>query len=151
LGVAHFVPVVSTRSVVRPPSKMLRKYDRWRKIIQEAAEQSGRGLLPTLSDPLEFDAALDAASGIKFLPWEEKLRESNAALGSALHHYMDCAAQADEISLLIGSEGGFEAAEVNAARARGWQIVSLGPRILRAETAALAAVTVVMDRLGEMA
>lgn len=151
LGVKHFVPFVSTRSIVRPPSKLLSKYDRWRKIIQEAAEQSGRGLLPTLGDPLEFDAALDAASGTKFLPWEEKLQEPNGALGSALHHYMDCAADADEISLLIGSEGGFEATEVNAASARGWQIVSLGPRILRAETAALAAVTVVMDRLGEMA
>lgn len=150
LGVAHFVPVISTRSIVRPQAKVLRKADRWRKIIQEAAEQSGRGVLPTLGEPLEFDAAISAATGAKFLPWEEKSQAPNAALGSILHQTMARAADGDGVSLLIGSEGGFEEAEVDAAQQEGWHAVSLGPRILRAETAAIAAVTMVLDRLGEM-
>lgn len=150
LGVTHFVPIISKRSIVRPASKMLSKYERWRKIVQEAAEQSGRGLLPTLGEPLEFDAMLGVATGLKLLPWEEKSQERNVALGNVLHHNMDGTADGHAISLLIGSEGGFEEGEVDAARKQGWQVVSLGPRILRAETAALAAMTIVMDRLGEM-
>lgn len=150
LGVSHFVPFVSIRTVVRPVNKVLRKYDRWRKIIQEAAEQSGRGLLPTLGDPLEFDAALGAATGMKFLPWEERAVDPDASLGSLLRPANVGTADPIDLSLLIGSEGGLEEAEIDAARASGWQICSLGPRILRAETAALAAISVTMDRLGEM-
>ena len=150
LGVTHFVPIISTRSIVRPASKVLQKYERWRRILQEAAEQSGRGRLPTLGEPLLFNAMLDIATGLKLLPWEEKSKEKNAALGDMIHDNMKRTAERDGVSLLIGSEGGFEANEIDAAHERGWQIVSLGPRILRAETAALAATAIVLDQLDEM-
>jgi len=149
LGVSRFVPVISRRSIVRPASALRRKYERWRTIIREAAEQSGRGRLPDLADPLAFIQALESAPGCRLLPYEGADDEPPApGLGDAVRE--QCIAPPPAVSLLIGPEGGFEPAEIDQARAAGWTIATLGPRILRAETAALATVSVIMDRLGEL-
>lgn len=149
LGVSRFVPVISRRSIVRPASALLRKYDRWRAIIREAAEQSGRGRLPDLAAPLDFTQAVAGAAGCRLLPYEEAgVGLAAPSLGDAVRE--QCAVPQPAVNLLIGPEGGFDPAEVEQARAAGWIIATLGPRILRAETAALAAVTVIMDRLGEL-
>ncbi len=146
LGVERFVPVVAERSVVRPVAALAGKAERWRRIIQEAAEQCGRSRLPTLAPPLGWAAAVVDGRGARFLPWEGQ--SGAPALGHAV-----CAAPSPlpaEVSLLIGPEGGVTAREAGQAAAAGWQVVTLGPRILRAETAALAAVAIVMERLGEL-
>jgi 16S rRNA (uracil1498-N3)-methyltransferase len=135
LGVARFVPVISQRSVVRPAAALLSKYERWRAILREAAEQSGRGIIPTLETPQSWENAIHHATGTRLLPWE--------AAGStmpSLHSVL----RTPRFSLLIGPEGGIAPEEAAAAQAAGWQLVGLGPRILRAETAALAAITLVM-------
>ena len=146
LGVARFVPVISERSIVRPAAALLKKYERWRTIVREAAEQCGRATLPTLTSPLSWAEAVAAtaaelsgeANALKLLPWEAE------RAGPSLLHVLQQQPQADAIHLLVGPEGGLAADEVAAARRAGWQTVSLGPLILRAETASIAAVAGVM-------
>ncbi|MGQ9573631.1 MAG: 16S rRNA (uracil(1498)-N(3))-methyltransferase [Dehalococcoidia bacterium] len=143
LGVAAFVPVVSSRSVVRPIEATAARRERWRRVIVEAAEQSGRSRLPEISPPLPFADACASAGGLRILPWEG---ESAASLSDVL------AAErpVDAVSLFIGPEGGFPPEEVELARQQGVRTVSLGRRILRAETAAIAAAALVLNELGEL-
>lgn len=145
IGVARFVPVISSRTIVRPAEKISRKYPRWQAIIREAAEQCGRGRLPALGEPLGWSAAVAQGAGLRLLPWEEA-GTASPALGAALAE----AAGLTECSLLIGPEGGIESAEAEQAMAAGWQAVTLGPRILRAETAALLAAGLALHRLGDL-
>ena len=145
LGVARFVPVVSARSVVRPAAALLPKYERWRAIVREAAEQSGRTRLPELATPVEFSEALRSSAQLRLLPWEEAEVDRAEGLGQAVS-----AASPSDAALLVGPEGGLTAEEVMAAQAAGWRTVTLGARTLRAETAALAAIAVIMDRQGEL-
>lgn len=145
IGVSRFVPVISSRTIVRPAEKITRKYARWQAIIREAAEQCGRGRLPVLDDPLTWSAAISEPSGLRLLPWEE-VDATSLTLGAAL-------AGADSpraCSLLIGPEGGIDSSEAALAVAAGWQAVTLGPRILRAETAAITAAGLVLHRLGDL-
>ncbi len=145
IGVNRFVPVISSRTIVRPAQKITGKYERWRAIIREAAEQCGRGRLPELAAPLGWSAAVKQSSGLRLMPWEERGADA-MTLGAALA-VADVAAAC---SLLIGPEGGIDDAEAAQAVAAGWQAVSLGPRILRAETAALTAAGLILHRLGDL-
>jgi 16S rRNA (uracil1498-N3)-methyltransferase len=146
LGVAHFVPVVSERTVVRPAGGLRKKYERWRAILTEAAEQAGRGRIPTLHEPQTWAQAVQSASGLRLLPWEEE-RALTTGLGAILSA-VELPPQ--QVSLLVGPEGGVSPPEALLAQQAGWQFVSLGPRVLRAETAALAAITIVLERCGEL-
>ena len=144
LGVARFVPVISERSIVRPAEALLKKYERWQNILREAAEQCGRGRVPALAPPVTWTGAIQQATGLRLLPWEERAGHANS-----LQHCLAGHAQVDQVNLLIGPEGGVTADEVKLAEGAGWQVVSLGPRILRAETAALAGITLVLASYGE--
>lgn len=124
LGVAAVVPVVSARSIVRQatPAKM----KRYQEILKEATEQCGGAMIPELSLPVSFiDAVKHAAkqSGIKMIAWE---KEGEAGL-----------IKAKEVCIFIGPEGGFTEEEISLAKEGGITPVSLGRRILRAETAAV--------------
>ncbi len=145
LGVTRFVPVISQRSIVRPAAALLKKYDRWQSILREAAEQCGRGRVPVLEEPLGWAAATQQAQGLRVLPWE-----ASGDRHASLVRYLKDQVGVTAINLLIGPEGGIAPDEVGMASAHGWQVVSLGPRILRAETAAIASVTIVMANLGEL-
>jgi 16S rRNA (uracil1498-N3)-methyltransferase len=139
LGVSRFVPVISERSIVRPAAALLKKYERWQVIVREAAEQCGRGRIPEITAPLTWNAAVTGAEGMRLLPWE------GAQAAASLHILLQQKLQPlVSISLAIGPEGGLSDDEAQIAAANGWQLVSLGPRILRAETAALAAVAITM-------
>ncbi|HUS14722.1 MAG TPA: RsmE family RNA methyltransferase, partial [Chloroflexia bacterium] len=134
LGVAAIVPVVSARTVVSG-AEAGGKPERWARIVREAAEQSRRGRCPAVAAPLPWPAAVARAvaeSELVLVPWEEAPPE--ARLGPLLER----ALLAARVSVLVGPEGGLTAAEVAAATAAGAVVVSLGPRILRAETASLA-------------
>ena len=150
LGATTLTPVVSERVQVRRSELGPSRAARWARIIVEACEQCGRRTLPELRDPRSFSEALAEASGVIVLAWETA-RGDAPALGTALRNLqrdgVDAAADGAEVSLFIGPEGGFAVAEVAAARERGVVVVSLGPRILRAETAALAALAVAADAL----
>lgn len=146
LGAAGIVPVITARALVQDARDVEKKAGRWQKILQEAAEQSGRGCIPTLGAALKFLPALQAAraaGGLALIPWEG---EHSLSLRAALRQ----AGAPREIALFIGPEGGFTDEEIAQARAAGAQPVTLGARILRMETAALAAVALVLYELGEM-
>jgi 16S rRNA (uracil1498-N3)-methyltransferase len=145
LGVTHFAPVVSRRTVVRPVAALASKHDRWSAIVREAAEQAQRGAVPALLPAMTFDDAIRTAQGTRLMPWEGAGQLSG--IGAALAQTQP---PPTAVSLLIGPEGGLDTDEVDAAAAAGWQVVTLGRRILRAETAALAAVTLVMQAAGEL-
>lgn len=129
LGVSRIQPVVCARSVVRPGGE---KVDRWQRIAQEAAEQCERGIVPAVAEPLPLARA--SWEGAIALVCTER---QGAPLLAALP-------DAHRLALLIGPEGGWADEEVASLRERGALPVSLGPRVLRAETAALAALAAIM-------
>ncbi|MFC1944824.1 RsmE family RNA methyltransferase [Chloroflexota bacterium] len=143
LGVSAFVPISCERCVASAPRR--ERVARWRSIIREAAELSGRGRLPELRPQLPFAEALRSAVGPSLIPWEE---ESLVGIGEAVRPLVEGGAGA--VNIFIGPEGGFPSGEVDMARERGIVPVSLGRRLLRAETAALAAATAVLYEYGEM-
>lgn len=145
LGVSAFVPLSCQRSEPGPPT--LPRLARWRRIILEAAEQSERGRLPTLAAPTGLDQALKAPEGASLFLWEGQggmgLKEGLRRVGPLLE-------KTPSLRLLVGPEGGFTPPEVALAQERGALLVTLGPRVLRAETAGLAAAAVILFALGEM-
>lgn len=145
LGATTLIPVISSRSVVRPASALESRRPRWEAIIREAAEQSGRGYLPVLAATAEYATVLRDAPGLRLLAWEEATQRP-----SLIHALGQAELPLREVSLLIGPEGGLSADEAGQAEAAGWQLVSLGPRILRAETAAVAALAITLAALGEL-
>jgi 16S rRNA (uracil1498-N3)-methyltransferase len=143
LGVYAVVPVITMRCVSRPEAKALhKKQERWQKIAEEAAKQSGRGRIPEVRTALQFSEALHRA------------REDAAALlfyeggGESIGCLLSPGCRT--ASLLIGPEGGFDPSEVALAREAGVSAASLGPRILRTETAPLAALTALMYATGNL-
>lgn len=144
LGIAEFVPLLASRSMVGSVEDVSdAKIERWQRIIVEAAEQSGRAALPDLARPMLFKQACQAAhqQGLALIPWEE---ERSFRLRQALQDH-----PSKHVSLMIGPEGGFAEEEVATARKAGVIPVTLGPRILRAETAGLAAATAVLYEMGD--
>lgn len=150
LGVAAFSPILTRRSMAGLEEIGASKVQRWRRIIQEAAEQCGRARLPELLPVRPLIHALNdiPPGSLSLMPWEEEhalsLRDALIAFRS---HPLQPSDQPLTVILFIGPEGGLMAEEVALAQRHGAQAVSLGPRILRAETAALAAVANVMYEL----
>ncbi len=147
LGVSEFVPVISERSVLADVEAVAQKTLRWERIIQEAAEQCGRGALPELRPAMLFSVACQRAGrldGVRLLAWE------GASAAKGLRGALSAAKVPSRVSLFVGSEGGFSEKEVEIARQNGIQSVWLGKRILRAETAGIAAVAAIMYHFGEM-
>jgi 16S rRNA (uracil1498-N3)-methyltransferase len=149
LGVSCFVPVVSERSVVRPAAALTSKRARWLTILREATEQCGRTRPPELAAAVELDAVTLPAGVHGFIAWEEAA--ASPALGDAVAAVLRTAGEeAPSLALFVGPEGGLTDDEVQTLAVQGWQTVTLGRRILRAETAALAGVAVIMARGGEL-
>jgi 16S rRNA (uracil1498-N3)-methyltransferase len=142
LGAASIVPVLTERSVPHiPADRLSRRLDRWRKTVLSAAKQCGQTRIPEVSPPLPLSEAL-ALCGDKdltLLPWEgEEVKPLREALR---------AGKGKTINLFIGPEGGFSPAEVERARAAGAVTVTLGPLILRTETAGLAVASALLYEL----
>jgi 16S rRNA (uracil1498-N3)-methyltransferase len=150
LGIASFVPMITERSIVRQTTLTQNKMVRWQRIICEAAEQSGRGRIPTLSQPIEYIAALEAAqtSHLAMIPWENELDKTIAATLALNNRHEPH--HIHNIALLIGPEGGFTESEIQDAQSVNIMPVTLGPRVLRAETAAIVAAALTFNELGEM-
>lgn len=143
LGVHTVVPYLSKNCVSRP-DKPEKKLARWQKIANEAAGQCGRGRLPTVSAVVPFDEAIrqSAEHETRLFFYEN---EKQTGLRDAL-----AGGVGSTVSLLIGPEGGFTPAEAEAARQAGLTSVSLGTRILRCETAPIAALAAVLYAGGNM-
>lgn len=143
IGISRFIPTICHRSILHAQDDLARKSSRWERIIREAAEQSGRGRLPLLEPAMTLAAALrDAAfyHPLLILAWEE-------AVGPALKDILSQPYAG--IALFIGPEGGFTRSEAALAHEAGARLVKLGPRILRAETAGLAASSAILYAAGE--
>jgi 16S rRNA (uracil1498-N3)-methyltransferase len=151
LGVAAFVPLLTERAVAAAEEASEQKRRRWARIVAEAVEQCGGVRLPELSAPRPLMHALASMpdGAIALIPWEE---ERATPLRAALRAALDSGATRDApgVYLFIGPEGGFSPGEIALARRHGAIPVTLGPRILRAETAAIVAVTLALDALGAL-
>lgn len=141
LGVSKIVPVISARCVSRPDKKSLeKKRVRWQKIALNAAMQSRRGIIPEVCGCVSFNEAaeLSRANDATVFFYEEGGAPVREILKS----------KPGTIGIFIGSEGGFEPAEAELALKSGAAAATLGKRILRAETAPLAALSVIMYQTG---
>lgn len=140
LGAVRIVPVVMKRTVVK--LKGSGKSDRWQRISEEASKQCMRGIVPEVEAPILFKDMLERIDdeSLTILPYEN---ERQSRLRDAL------AEGKNKINIIIGPEGGFDEAEVEACIDKGARVVTLGPRIMRCETAPIATISAVMYQLGD--
>lgn len=143
LGVTRLFPFVSTYSERLEPGRAARRLERWRRQAREALKSCQRLFLPEISPPQDFSAVLKAPGEEKILFYEN---ERQGGLTAQLQRPRPAS-----VCLLIGPEGGFTPEEVAKAREAGFRIASLGPRRLRVETAALAALALVQYAWGDLA
>ncbi len=140
LGATEFVPILTTRCISRPDQKSLeKKLVRWQKIVREAAGQSGRGVLPVVREVMSFDRAIDELSTYELaIMFYENATKPLGEVLQDMH---------GRIGILTGPEGGFEPTEADTALQKGVHLCSLGPRILRCETAPLAALAILTAKM----
>ena len=138
LGVAHVQLFTSAYTLARPSAD---RQSRWRQIALAAAKQCGRSAAPTIAPAIDLGAVLRLPAALRVLFAED---------GSGTH--LTALAEAAPASLLaiVGAEGGFTTEELAAARAADCRLIDLGPRILRADTAAVAAVALCQARWGDL-
>ncbi|MBN2558238.1 MAG: 16S rRNA (uracil(1498)-N(3))-methyltransferase [Clostridia bacterium] len=145
-GVGCIIPVITERTIVAvSESKAGRKHERWNKIAAEAAKQSGRSRIPIVAEAMDFAAAINMASkeGFSIIC---NVEEDTISLKSILGMNKDIGM----MNIFIGPEGGFTNTEIKAAAGRGIHSVTLGNRILKAETAGLFVMAAVMYEYGEL-
>ena len=143
LGVGRIVPVMTRRCVSRPDrASFEKKRQRWQRVSLEAAKQSGRGRIPPVGELMDFSQALRemAEAPLALLFYENSREPLRKVLEQPL----------SRICLMVGAEGGFEPWEVKEALELGVRVPSLGRRILRCETAPLAALSASCYAAGEM-
>lgn len=146
LGVQTIAPFISRYTVPKlDDRKGLRRAERWQKIALSAAKQCGRTHLPTILGLCDYrDLIINGASGaLKLLFWEKEAEQTLKEV-----HAKD--ARVPSVCLVVGPEGGFSAEEAELARAHGYSTLHLGRRVLRAETAAVAAVSLVQYLWGDL-
>lgn len=144
LGVQQITPFISQRVNVQiPPERLAKKMHHWTAVAASACEQSGRARLPRLDAPQLFSHVIDSAApeDAKFIAVPGSAETIAAA---ANDQSIDCCV------CLIGPEGGFTNEETNLAEKTGFKTISLGPRILRLETAVVATITLMQSRWGDM-
>ncbi|WP_294100122.1 16S rRNA (uracil(1498)-N(3))-methyltransferase [uncultured Ruminococcus sp.] len=147
LGVYKIVPVITARCVSRPAkSGYEKRVERYNKIALEAAKQSGRGYVPEVTNFISFDECIAELKECdeSFMCYEK------GGVSLSKTGLSDAAEGVKTIGLFIGCEGGFETHEAESCGLAGVTVVSLGPRILRCETAPLAALSVIMSLTGNM-
>ncbi|HPC99830.1 MAG TPA: 16S rRNA (uracil(1498)-N(3))-methyltransferase [Acetivibrio sp.] len=147
LGLKGIVPVITERTVVKLTDKKdeQKKCERWNRISMEAAKQSNRGIIPPVELPIDFKKAVNAAKDfdISLIPYEKER-------GNGLKDVILNRTDAKKVSIFIGPEGGFTEKEIETAVENGVYPVTLGPRILRTETAGIAVLSILMYELGDV-
>jgi 16S rRNA (uracil1498-N3)-methyltransferase len=146
LGMTRWTPFFSKRSIARPDAKRLEaRCRRWQRIATEAVKQCRRIDTPQIADALTFEGMLDFSQNcdVKIVFWENESSPLTAGLGSE-------DSPPKKILLMLGPEGGFTDKEIERLHTSGFISAGLGPRILRAETATIAAVTLVQFLYGDM-
>lgn len=161
LGVVQFIPIIADRCVVSDLDAAENKRRRWEWIIQEAAEQCRRGRKPALRSAVLFPQACEQArqsQGLSLILWEEEkvarlrdvLRSPPPSFGVRSARRREQSWPPFTLNLFIGPEGGFTLQEIDIAERYGLVPVTLGPRILRAETAGIIAAAAILYELGDL-
>jgi 16S rRNA (uracil1498-N3)-methyltransferase len=144
LGVARVCPAITERTVVRlDPGRWQERARRWQRVAREAAKQSRRAVVPAVDPPRPFLECLEApatARALRLCLWEGDAPPLRAVLPRD--------GRVSDVHLVIGPEGGLASHEVDAARRRGFLVATLGPGVLRTETAGPATIAIVQWELG---
>lgn len=147
IGISKFVPVVCERMQPKVSTLWFQKRSRrWNRILQEASEQSGRTHIPYLDNPDSLANSLDTAPGLRLIAWED---EQHISLKTVIEENENLIVEKG-VSVFVGPEGGFSPQEIESATKLEISRVSLGPRILRAETAGIVIASAVMYHFGEL-
>lgn len=139
LGVSRFVPVIARRTDAHLASAAAKRMQRWQRIAGQASEQSRRSAVPEIVSPLKLNDAVAMGGGLRAILSEA---EEQTSLWDLL-----AAQPVSETALAIGPEGGWTEDELKRFQQSGWVSASLGPTILRAETAAMAATAIVISHI----
>lgn len=146
LGICEWLPFFSSRSIPKPDAKRLKsRLERWNRISREALKQCGRSMVPVIGEPLQFVDLLarGAAFDERIAFWEN----ATAPIGDVPRQNLK---PIKRVIVLIGPEGGFSEDEIEAAKNNGFDSYSLGPRILRAETASITSAALVQHFFGDL-
>jgi 16S rRNA (uracil1498-N3)-methyltransferase len=147
LGIAGWIPFFSQRAIPRPDKKRLAgRTQRWKRIATEALKQCRRMDMPQIHEAFTFEEVLDFSRtcDLKIVFWENETIALRRDMGS---NTLD---SLNKILVMVGPEGGFTAQEIEMARHNGFVVAGLGPRILRAETATIAAAALIQYIFGDM-
>lgn len=146
LGIGNITPIVTERVVVKSEIGEFNKTERWRRIAVEACKQCKRSLIPSINKPIEFQQLIDEAKEFDLIivPYENEEGYGIKQLVRELNM------QIKKVAIIVGPEGGFEEFEINALRQIGAKIVTLGPRILRTETAGFVCAALLQYELGDL-
>ena len=146
LGVNKVVPVSASRCISKLSQEdVAKKIDRWSRIAREASKQCGRSRVPDIvskSTTVKDFCFFNREAELKLIFWEE---ERSLRITDLLYKN-----QLNSIAILVGPEGGFSSKEVEISRNYGFRSVSLGPRLLRTDTASLAAISILQNRWGDL-
>jgi 16S rRNA (uracil1498-N3)-methyltransferase len=146
LGIAEIAPVIARRSEKHLSSASEKRVERWRRIAHEASQQARRSDIPIIHDPVMLTERVRRESTARRIVLAEQ--ERTTTLRSALEEVISAASsEIPAIEIAIGPEGGWAPDEESLYDAHGWKAVSLGPRILRAETAAITALAIAASLL----
>ncbi len=147
LGICRWIPFFAERSVARPDARRLRaRKERWEKIAAESLKQCRRSRIPEIGETLSYHEMIAAstAADLRIVFWEKSTAEDPNLFS------LSGAGPFSTVFAVLGPEGGLSEAEIDAARAAGFVTAALGPRILRAETAAVAACALLQYFLGDL-
>ena len=146
LGMVRWIPFIASRSIPRPDKKKLaQRGERWRKIVKESLKQCRLSTLPEISDTVSFDELLQLSDecDLKVFFWEEEVVSL-----STIEKNLD--KKPKKIFIMLGPEGGFSEEEASAAKEKGFITASLGPRIMKADTASVAALSLIQFVFGDI-
>lgn len=147
LGVSKIIPVITERTIVKftDSASIQKKVQRWQKISAEASKQSERGKVPVVSVPLKFEDAVKCVKDYDLfvIPYEKERQ-------CGIRKVIDNKCGIKRIGIMIGPEGGYSEEEILKAITLGAEVVTLGPRILRTETAGMFVVSIIMYQLGDV-
>lgn len=147
LGISKITPIFTERVVVRSELSEFKKVDRWNRIALEACKQSKRSLIPIINTPIEFEELLQDLKeyDLIIVPYEN-------AQGQGIRYVVNEVRNKEikDVAIIVGPEGGFEESEIQSFKDLGAYIVTLGPRILRTETAGFTALSLLMYELGDL-
>lgn len=146
LGISEWIPFFAARSIPKPDEKRIQaRIKRWERIAKEALKQCGRSSLPKIKEPVPFKELMEMSDN-----YDEKIAFFEKASCPIQSIQENPKQNINKFIILIGPEGGFSDLEINFAKKNGFNTFSLGPRILRAETASITACSLIQNFFGDL-